>query len=102
MYTTIGNKALKRKTCNLAAQWVKGRKHNSLRCIIYNQVNTGSCFNSADITSFTTNDLPFYFITLKVENCYGIFNGLFSTCTLDRLNDDLSRFFISTQLCIFY
>ena len=58
-----------------------------------------SCFNRTDVTAFTTNNLAFDFVWFQVEYAGNrILNGLFSHSTLDRLNHNLTGFFI--RLCL--
>src|SRR5688572_31398976 len=86
--TPVSYQSLQTQTGDLTTEWIKRRKNNCFRGIIYDKINAGSCFNGADISSLATNDLAFYFITFKVKDGDRVFNCLLGCGTLDCLNDD--------------
>ena len=68
VYASIGYQSLQRKSGYFPAQGIETGKNNRFGGVIHNQVNTGCSFNSPDISSFSTNNLAFDFITFEVKN----------------------------------
>src|SRR5580700_5318788 len=64
---SIRNKSLQRKPGYFSSQWIKRRKDNRFRRVIYNEVNTGGSFDSPDISALPSNYLPFDLVTFQVK-----------------------------------
>ena len=53
---------MKCKSCNLSSYRVKSRKKNCLRCIVYNYLDSCSCLQGSDVTTFTSDNFSFDFL----------------------------------------
>ena len=93
MDTTVSHKLMQGQTGNFTANRVEGRKNDCFRSIVYNDFNTGSSFQSTDITSFTSDNTSLDFIRFDMEYCNRVFNGSFRSHPLDRLDNDTFSFF---------
>jgi len=102
VYSAICYESLKTQPGYFPPEGIKAGKKNGLRSIIYDEVNSCGSFNCTDVASFPANDLALYFITFKVKNSNGIFNCLFSSSSLNALNDNFPGFLISLLARIIY
>ena len=93
MDTSVSHKLMQGQTGNFTANRVEGRKNDCFRSIVYNDFNTGSSFQSTDITSFTSDNTSLDFIRFDMEYCNRVFNGSFRSHPLDRLDNDTFGFF---------
>jgi hypothetical protein len=98
---SVCHQALQRKTCDLTAQRIEGRKHDGLRGVVHHQIDTCGGFDGPDIPSLATDDLTFDLVSLQIKDGDRVLNGLFCSCALDGLNDDLAGFLVGALLCIF-
>src|SRR5665213_592859 len=96
MNPPISYQPLQRKPRNFPAQGVKARKYNRFRSIVNDQINASSGFDSANISSFPSNNGTLYFVAFQVENSNSIFNCLLCSSPLNGLNNNFPCFFIST------
>ena len=55
--------------------------------VVNNDFYSGSSFECADITTLATDDAAFDLIGFNMEYCYRVFNGGFSSYTLNALNN---------------
>lgn len=84
----------------LAANRVECRKHDSFRGVIHYDFNTCCCFQSTDVTSFTTDDATFDFIGFDMEYGDRVFDSCFCSNSLNGLDNDSFGFLVGCQLGI--
>ena len=102
MDTSVGHKLMQCQTGNFTSNRVECGKNDCFRSIINNDFHTGGCFQSTDITSFTSDDTSFDFIRFDMEYRYGVFYCSFRSYPLDRLDNDTFCFFAGSQFGIIH
>lgn len=90
MDDTVNKKLLESQFGKFSTEGIKAGENNDLRCIINNDINSGSVFKCLDIASFTTNDATLEFIALDMNNGKGVFGSLLER---DALNGGQECFF---------
>ena len=96
--TPIGYKLVKGKTANLATNGVESRDNDGLGRVVYNDFNTRSSFQGADVTSFTTDDTTLYLVVVDVENAHRVFYCGLGSHTLDGLYNNLLGLLVCVEL----
>ena len=92
--TSVLNKTLKSKSCNLSAYRIKAGNGDCLRCVVDDKVNTCYSFNSADISALTSYDSALHLIIRERNNRNGRLCSMVSRTTLDGGCDNLSCEFV--------
>ena len=100
MNTTIVNQFFQSNAGNFTTNRIKAGNNNSFRSIVDNQVDTGQSFQSADVTTFTTDNTAFHFIIGQTYNRNSSFCNMVSGTTLDSQRNNLASFLISLILCL--
>ena len=100
--TSVGHKLMQCQTGNFTSNRGECGKNDCFRSIINNDFHTGGCFQSTDITSFTSDDTSFDFIRFDMEYRYGVFDCSFRSYPLDRLDNDTFCFFAGSQFGIIH
>ena len=86
--TAIGHQLFEGQAGYFAADGVEAGDDDGLRGVIHDDFGTGSRFEGADIAAFAADDLAFEVIGIQVEDGDSIFDGVFCTHALNRLDDD--------------
>ena len=81
--TSVGDELFESHSRNLSANGVKRRDSDCLGRIVDNKVNAGECFDSADISTLSTDDSSLHFVVGKVNNRYGRLCNAVCRTTLD-------------------
>ena len=98
---TILYQLMQGKACHLTAHRVEATQHDGLGGIINDDLNPCSCFEGADITTFTTDDTALDLVALDVEDGDGVLNSRLRSQTLDGLHDDLLGLLVGGHLRLF-
>src|SRR5690606_26908348 len=93
--TSVSYQSVQSQSSDLTTNWIKSRKNNRFRCIINNNFDTCSRFQSADIASFPPDNPTFYFIAFYMENRDCILDCTFARLPLNRLDNNLLSFLAS-------
>ena len=75
MDTSVHDKLMERKTCDLSSDRVESRKKNGIRSIVHYDFHTGSSLQGPDVTTFAADDSTFDIIVLDREGGDCILNG---------------------------
>ena len=100
MNTSVCHQLMKCQAGYFAANRVECRKHDSFRGVIHYDFNTCCCFQSTDVTSFTTDDATFDFIGFDMEYGDRVFDSCFCSNSLNGLDNDSFGFLVGCQLGI--
>ena len=68
MNTSVLNQLVQSQAGDFTANRIKAGQDDGFRRVIYNDFNTGSRFQSTDITSFATDDTTFDLIRFDMED----------------------------------
>ncbi|MPN49128.1 hypothetical protein SDC9_196741 [bioreactor metagenome] len=67
MDTPVHNQFFKGKPCDFSSDRIKTGHGDGFRRIVYNQINTGQCFQSSYISSFSADNSALHFIVWQVD-----------------------------------
>src|SRR3569833_127387 len=87
--TAVGNQTVHGQAGYLAPNRVEAGKDDRFRCIVNNDLDTGGCFQRADVAAFATDDTSLDLIVLDIEDRYRVLNSALRSGTLDGLDNDL-------------
>ena len=68
MNSAVGNKFFKRNTSDFTSYGIKARKNDRLRSIVDNEVNAGSVFERANVTSLSADYTAFHIVVGKIDD----------------------------------
>ena len=91
--SAVFDQCLKRKSGDLSSDRIKAGYRDSFRCIINDQVNTCSLFNSPDVSTFSTDDSTLHFFRRKRNNGNSTVKRFILRVTLDSCRNDLTSIF---------
>ena len=95
--TAIGNKLVKGKTANLAANGVESRDNDGLGRVVYNDFNTCGSLQSTYVTAFATDDATFHLVVVDVKDAHRVLNCRFGSHTLNGLYNNLLGLLIGIE-----
>ena len=98
MDATIRHQLMECQTAHLTTYGVKGADDDGFGRIVDDDLNAGSCLQCTNVTSFASDDTSFHLVVVDMEHADRVFDGCFSSHTLDGLDDDLLRLRIGVEL----
>ena len=98
--TAVDHELVESKSCNLPSYRVECRKENCLRSVVYNDFHSCSCLESADVTSFTSDDAALDLVAFDMEYSHGVFDSCFRSCSLDCVDHDTFSFLACGKTCL--
>ena len=98
MDTSVNNQFFKCDSCNFSANRIKSGQNNRFRCVVNDQIHTCQSFNGSDVSSFTTDDSAFHFITRKGYYGNRAFGNMVCGTSLNCVRYDVFCFLV----CLFF
>ena len=92
--SSVGYELMQSQTRYFATHGIETRQYNGLGCIIDDNLDTGSRFESTYVTTFPTDNTPFDFIGIDMEHRYRVFDSGLGRYPLNRLDNDAFGFFV--------
>ena len=91
MNTPVDNQFLQSQSSHFTTNRVETGQNNSFRCIVNNQINARQCFNSPDITAFTTDNATLHFIIRQGYDGHRRFRYVIGCTSLNSQGNNFQR-----------